>query len=249
LWCLQCCVVALRAGVGAGELVDVGFADRSLNGRHRREGPFAEQFALAAGEEHLGNARRGQDADVPRAAVRDVGEAFGFALRPLVADDREPFLRSIDHEVRYWQGFDERPIETYTAMFEALGKPRVPFIVRYLALVRDGELVGNYSLRPRPNRSDRRAVELGCWLAPEVPGQGLGRASLAAVLDHVHRDLRVPVALLGTEIDNVRAIGQIEAVGATPVREERDTLPDGRELLGRWYHHRADAAVNAADRG
>lgn len=45
-----------------------------------------------------------------------IGE--GFALRPLVADDREPFLRSMDHEVRYWQGLDERSIETYTAMFE-----------------------------------------------------------------------------------------------------------------------------------
>jgi RimJ/RimL family protein N-acetyltransferase len=176
-----------------------------------------------------------------------VGE--GFALRPLVADDREPFLRSIDQEVWYWQGLDERSIEGYAAMFEVLGKARVGLTARYLGLLRDGELAGNYSLRPTLDGSDRRAVELGWWLAPAVRGQGLGKASLAAVLHHVHRDLGARVALMGTDVDNVRAIGQIEAVGATPVREGHHTLPNGRVVVGRWYHHRADAGLGAAGSG
>ncbi len=69
------------------------------------------------------------------------------------------------------------------------------------------------------------------------PGQGLGRASLAVALVHVHRDLGLPVARMGTEVHNVRAIRQIEAVGATPVEEGRHTLPDGRVIDARWYHH------------
>ena len=78
---------------------------------------------------------------------------------------------------------------------------------------------------------------LGWWLAPEARGQGLGRASLAVALVHVHRDLGLRVARMGTEVHNVRAIRQIEAVGATPVEEGRHTLPDGRVIDARWYHH------------
>jgi hypothetical protein len=67
-------------------------------------------------------------------------------LRPFTAHDIQPFVRSIDDEVRYWQGFDH----------------------------------------------------------------------------------------------NMRAIRQIEAVGATPVEEGRHTLPNGTVIDARWYHHVAD---------
>lgn len=53
------------------------------------------------------------------------------------------------------------------------------------------------------------------------------------------RDLGLPVARTGTEVGNLRAVRQIEAVGATPVREGPPTLPNGRVIAGRWYHHTA----------
>jgi hypothetical protein len=43
---------------------------------------------------------------------------------------------------------------------------------------------------------------------------------------------------MGTEVDNFRAIRQIEAVGAVAVREGSHTLPNGRMVTARWYHHK-----------
>jgi hypothetical protein len=44
---------------------------------------------------------------------------------------------------------------------------------------------------------------------------------------------------MGTGTDNVRAVRQIEANGAVPVGEGRHTLPNGRVVTARWYHHTA----------
>lgn len=164
-------------------------------------------------------------------------------LRPYTAYDIEPFVRSIDDEVRYWQGLDQRTIDIYVTSLQFLVRwPHRAFPHRYLALVRDGRFAGGYQMRPSVGRRDRWDVELGWWLAPEARGQGLGRASLAVALVHVHRDLGLRVAQMGTEVHNVRAVRQIEAVGATPLEEGRHTLPNGRVIDARWYHHVATEA-------
>jgi RimJ/RimL family protein N-acetyltransferase len=159
-------------------------------------------------------------------------------LRPLIADDVEPFLRSIDRDVRFWQGFDEQYVKTYAAVLEAATRsPDTVLPWRFLAVVRGGQFIGNYQLRPSIERGDVWHVQLGWWLAPEARGQGLGRASLAAALAHVHRDLGLRVARMGTGVDNVRAVRQIEAAGALPVCQGHHTLPNGSVVESRWYHH------------
>ena len=112
--------------------------------------------------------------------------AGDLELRSYTADDLEPFVRSVDEDVLYWQGFH---------------------------------------------------VELGWWLAPEARGKGLGRASLAAALRYVHGELGPGVARMGTEVANVRAVRQIEANGSVAVDEGPHTLPNGRVVTARWYHH------------
>ena len=159
-------------------------------------------------------------------------------LRPLIADDVEPFLRSIDRDVRFWQGFDGETVKRYSAALEATTRsPDAALPWRFLAVVRGGQFIGNYQLRPSIERGDAWHVQLGWWLAPEARGQGLGRASLASALAHVHRDLGLRVARMGTGVDNIRAVRQIEAVGAVPVSEGHHALPNRTVVESRWYHH------------
>jgi hypothetical protein len=98
----------------------------------------------------------------------------------------------------------EQYVKTYAAVLEAATRsPDTLLPWRFLAVVRGGQFIGNYQLRPSIERGDVWHVQLGWWLAPEARGQGLGRASLAAALAHVHRDLGLRVARMGTGVDNV----------------------------------------------
>src|SRR5262245_34327261 len=164
-------------------------------------------------------------------------ETDGLELRPLAAGDVEAFLDSIDDEVRRWQGYDDRAVAAYGKQCAVMVRAPGMLPLRLLALVRDGRFVGYYVLTSPSRRRDWWDVELGWWLASEARGQGLGWTSLAAVLRYVHRSLGLPVARMGTDIDNIRAVRQIEAAGAVPVHEGEHKLPDGRVVVGRWYHH------------
>ena len=90
-------------------------------------------------------------------------------------------------------------------------------------------------------RAWKQAMKVRAWppamrfMAGELELRGF--ASPAAVLTHVHGDLGLRVARMGTEVGNVRAVRQIEAAGPVPVREGSHTLPNGRVITGRWYHH------------
>ena len=164
----------------------------------------------------------------------------GVELRRHTPSDIEPFWQSIDDDVRYWQGYEQRHVDAYDWLLRMV--TRYPDMVphaRLLAVVHDGRYAGSYSLTPSIGRRDRWDVALGWWLGPEARGQGLGRASLAAVLAYVHCDLGLRVARMGTEDRNVRAVRQIEANGAVLVSERRHTLPNGRVVKARWYHHTA----------
>src|SRR5215475_3405171 len=58
-------------------------------------------------------------------------------LRPLIADDVGPFLRSIDRDVRFWQGFDEQYVTTYAAVLKAATRSTEAVLPwRFLAVVR-----------------------------------------------------------------------------------------------------------------
>ncbi len=159
-------------------------------------------------------------------------------LRGFTAYDIEPFWRSIDDEVRYWQGYEQQHVDGYDWLLQVVVRyPNKVPPCRLIAVAHEGQFAGVYFLGPSIGWRSRWDVELGWWLAPEARGRGLGRASLAVVLAHVHRDLGLQVARMGTEADNVRAVRQIEAAGAKLVREGSHTLPNGRIAAARWYHH------------
>jgi RimJ/RimL family protein N-acetyltransferase len=160
-----------------------------------------------------------------------------FALRLLRADDRGPYLASIDHEVRHYQGYDARFLADHAAAFDRLARARGATQQR-LVVELQGGYAGSYSIMPSTHPG--ADVEVGWWLAPQTRTKGIGQASLRAVLDHVHRGIGAPVARMGTTHDNVRAIRQIEAVAAVRVGETDHTLPDGRTVKGWWYHHMID---------
>jgi RimJ/RimL family protein N-acetyltransferase len=164
--------------------------------------------------------------------------AGDLELRSYTADDLQPFVRSVDEDVLYWQGFDERTLEYYRQWLYVLVRwPHRVAPQRFLAVAHGSRFAGHYSIAPSTGRRDRWDVELGWWLAPEARGKGLGRASLAAALRYVHRELGLGVARMGTEVDNVRAVRQIEANGAVPVDEGPHTVPNGRVVTARWYRH------------
>jgi RimJ/RimL family protein N-acetyltransferase len=73
-------------------------------------------------------------------------------------------------------------------------------------------------------------------------GKGLGRASLAALLAHLHDEVRVPALWMGTSDSNRRTIAQIESTGARMALAEPHTLPNGRVVPGRWYVHEGTPA-------
>jgi RimJ/RimL family protein N-acetyltransferase len=150
----------------------------------------------------------------------------------------QPFCESIDDDVCYWQGYEPPNIAQYRSLLQLVIRwpDRVP-PVRPLALTCEGQFAGAYFLTPSIWWRDRWNVALGWWLAPEPRGRGLGRSSLSVVLAHVHRDLGLRVARMGTGVDNVRAVRQIEANGAVAVDEGPHTLPNGRVVTARWYHH------------
>lgn len=67
---------AIRARVGADEFVDIGVGNRSRGCAHRGECVLSQELALAAGEQHLGDVGRGENADVPGTVVGDVSKHF-----------------------------------------------------------------------------------------------------------------------------------------------------------------------------
>src|SRR5213076_3148935 len=74
----------------------------------------------------------------------------------------------------------------------------------------------------------RRTMRLGWWLAAPARGRGLGRESLAAILDYGHDHLAISHIEMGTSGENHRSIAQIEAVGARLRRRGLHRLPDGQ---------------------
>jgi RimJ/RimL family protein N-acetyltransferase len=160
-----------------------------------------------------------------------------LVLRPLRADDRRAFLRSIDEDVLYWQGYPGTMVRTYRRTFRAMSRVlcRPGFCPLWFAVDVDGRFAGQYSLNealPEPHE-----VDIGWWLDPAARGLGLGTESLVAVVGFLHAHCGFPAVRMGTDARNVRARRQIEGAGAEPVEEGPHTLPDGRVVQGRWYRH------------
>ena len=148
------------------------------------------------------------------------------------------FMSSIDEEVRHWQGYTDAEVDTWHTAFQLVTRtPPPPGCPRWLIATGrgDGGFTASYKLSSVS--ADGADAELGWWLAPEARGRGLGRESLAMVLDYVHDHLGVAAVWMGTGEANARAIAQIEAVGAAFDGYRPHELPNGSRVSSRWYVH------------
>src|ERR1700730_17057887 len=117
---------------------------RNRRGRaHGRECELPEELAFAPGEQHLGNAGRGKNADVPGAAVGDVGQHFKTEPRQTHLDGRETehVLRMGGGQAKDRRSTDVLPGEVNGADVESLDQLMQVF-GRGLAVVLVAWLVG-----------------------------------------------------------------------------------------------------------
>ncbi len=77
-----------------------------------------------------------------------------------------------------------------------------------------GELVGNFSFKPR----DERTLEIGLALRPDLTGRGLGASFLAAGLEFARERFAPELFVLAVATFNERAIKVYERAGFAPVR-------------------------------
>jgi ribosomal-protein-alanine N-acetyltransferase len=77
-----------------------------------------------------------------------------------------------------------------------------------------GELVGNFSFKPR----DERTLEIGLGLRPDLTGRGLGGSFLAAGLEFARARFAPQQFVLAVATFNERAIKVYERAGFAPVR-------------------------------
>lgn len=101
----------------------------------------------------------------------------------------------------------------------------------YLVAEWGGELLGYaYAGTYRTRPAYRSTVEDSIYVAPEAQGQGIGRALLAALIEHCEAlDFRLMVAVIGDE-DSHGSIGLHRSLGFEPV----GTLKGIGYKHGRW---------------
>jgi ribosomal protein S18 acetylase RimI-like enzyme len=99
------------------------------------------------------------------------------------------------------------------------------------------ELYGFVGLEREQRAKNRhKATVVGMYVAPEVAGQGLGRALLAALLEHARREGLGSLVLTVTE-GNEAALRLYQAVGFRPFGTEPDAIRvDGRSYAKIHMH-------------
>jgi hypothetical protein len=93
-----------------------------------------------------------------------------------------------------------------------------PVAARSAVAVSDGKQRATFPSRDRSLATDQRSRGivpggLASTLPAASPRRDSGRADRQPSIDAVHRHLRLPFTRMGTDIDNIRARRQIEAVG------------------------------------
>ncbi len=157
----------------------------------------------------------------------------------------DAFMSSIDEEVRRWHGYADSDIDTWrTALVLVTRRRQPPGCPRWLFAAErsSGAFAGSYKVHSVSK--DGADAELGWWMAPGARGRGLGRESLAMVLDYIHDHLGIASVWMATDEANARAIAQIEAVGAVFEGLRPHELPNGSKVPSRWYLHAGGQAAS-----
>jgi phosphinothricin acetyltransferase len=133
-------------------------------------------------------------------------------IRQAGQGDADALARIYGHHVLHGLGtFEEEPpgaaeMGRRLAAIAALGLP-------YLVAEDDGVLGFAYAAPFRPRTAYRYTVEDSVYVAPRAQGRGIGKALLAAVIDHCQAlGLRQMMAVIG-DSDNAASIGVHAALG------------------------------------
>ena len=152
-------------------------------------------------------------------------------VRDATAADFPAITAIYAHHVRHGTGTFalEPPTESENlSRFHEIQAMRLPYLV---SLTADGAVAGYAYASPfRTRPAYRYGVEDSVYVAPEVIGQGHGRALLEALIERCQaRGLYQMVAVIG-DADNAGSIGVHAACGFQPTGH----LPRAGFKFGRW---------------
>jgi RimJ/RimL family protein N-acetyltransferase len=86
--------------------------------------------------------------------------------------------------------------------------------------------------------ADVSTCSMGCWLHPDSRGTGIGREAVQ-LAGRMHSALGVTRIRIGTTASNIAMQRSAVDGGAVFVEEGLHTLPNGDEVVARWYELRA----------
>jgi RimJ/RimL family protein N-acetyltransferase len=166
-------------------------------------------------------------------------ESERLVLRALELADLDNFVANIDDEVRRWQGWREVPVAHHRHWLARLAQQRRRRLPLNLAITEqpDGPCLGVYTIEPTSPDS----AQLGWWLGPAGRGRGFGSESLPVAIAYAETQLGFSRIVMGTAVDNVRAIAMITRAGAVRDYGKRHRLPNGERTDSIWYAHHRDA--------
>ena len=166
-------------------------------------------------------------------------------VRHLSADDA-PALRELRQ-----RALAEPPEAFGTAPDEEAGLSLEQFIGNYLSpplrisigAFTGERLVGVASLmRWSPQKTRHKAMVTGLYVAPEARGEGLGRALLAALIDHARSQEGLSHLSLAVTVSNAAARTLYQRLGFVPFGIEPDYIyADGAYHSIEWMLLRLDA--------
>ncbi|MCB0956240.1 MAG: GNAT family N-acetyltransferase [Ilumatobacter sp.] len=142
-----------------------------------------------------------------------------------------------DDELLDWQGWtpEHAALQAYSARHDPPRSFRGFPANLTVRLKGTREYVGTYSIHWVGLDLFATEATLGWWIANRHQGQGLGTESLRLVLAALTQRSDLETVRIGTRSDNVRALGQLAAVGAELVEEAPTPLPNGTSPMGKWY--------------
>jgi L-amino acid N-acyltransferase YncA len=194
-------------------LADVGLVREESH--FRRLPPLVEKRKLQLPENPPLGARAGaREILVRDAAVHDMPAIAGIYAH---------------HVLHGLASFEEAApsVEDMTSRWSAVAQQAFP----YLVAEREGRVVGySYAASYRPRPAYRYAVEDSVYVAPDLAGQGIGRALLRALIERCERGAwRQMIAVIG-DSGNAGSIALHRSLGFRPV----GTLRSVGFKFGRW---------------
>jgi [ribosomal protein S5]-alanine N-acetyltransferase len=165
-----------------------------------------------------------------------------ITLRPLVADELPEFLKLIDDEIVYQNGWRSTWLVEWTSHIDAAKtaepKARVLGPTHFVIVLRAHEmepetLIGSISIS-RDNHPFGTA-EVGFWIGATHRRQGFTAEALKAICRFGFAHLHLNRIMASAAISNPGSTGALERAGFVASSDYTRTLPDGRIVAARSF--------------